>query len=402
MKYLIILADGMADHKIPELGNRTPIQAANTPNIDFLANRSIIGNVATIPEGFPPGSDVANLSVLGYDPSLYYNGRSPLEAASMGIELGESDLSLRCNLVTLSEAPNYTEKIMLDYSAGEIESGIAAQLIQELEKRLGDDTFSFHPGISYRHLVVWRNGLGNEVKLTPPHDISDQVIGPYLPQGQNSDKLTRLMIESEKLLAGHPINLSRKKNSLKPANSIWLWGEGKKPKLPSFKTKYGLRGSVVAAVDLVKGLGVCAGLSPVAVKGATGSIQTDFSAKARAAIEELKSGQDFVYLHIESPDESSHQGSLTDKIWSIEQIDEKVVGLVIESLQAFPDIRIMLLPDHATPLATRTHSRDPVPFMIFDKNHPVVGGVGKYNEFSALNGVTIRSGHQLMDYFIGQ
>lgn len=400
MKYIVILADGMADNKIEELGNKTPLQYAKTPNIDFLAQHAAVGRVATIPDGFPPGSDVANLSVMGYDPRQYYTGRSPLEAVSMGVELENGDLALRCNLVTLSDDEEYQNKIMLDYSAGEISSPEAADLISALQDKLGNETFSFHPGVSYRHLVVWKNGIDKELLLTPPHDISDRRVGNFLPQGENSTDLLNLMTQSEEILKNHPVNISREKRGCKPANSIWLWGEGIKPSLPSFQQKYNLKGAVIAAVDLVKGLGMCAGLVPVSVEGATGSIKTNFAGKAKAALEQLKKGRDFVYLHIESPDEAGHQGSLESKIWSIEQIDREVVGLVISEMHQFEDFKILLLPDHPTPLSTRTHSRDPVPFMIYDKKNPVKNGVGLYDEFSAAEGMFVKNGYKLMDYFI--
>ncbi len=400
MKYLVILADGMADYSIPELDNQTPLQYANTPNIDFMAKNAVIGKAATIPDGYPPGSDVANLAVMGYDPCRYYTGRSPLEAVSMGVKLDDNDLALRCNLVTLSEEEGYSDKSMLDYSSGEISSGESAELIAVLQKELGNDTFAFYPGISYRHLMIWKNGTGRNLSLTPPHDISDRKITAYLPGGADGKYLLDLMIKSEKLLKDHPVNIARRASNNNPANSAWLWGEGKKPSLPGFEDKYMLKGSVVSAVDLVRGLGISAGLKPVLVEGATGSIETNFKGKARAALDELKNGQDFVYLHIESPDEAGHQGNLQRKIWSIEQIDKEVVGLVLDELNDFADIRIMVLPDHPTPLSTRTHSSNPVPFMIYDKNSPEKDGVKYYNEFSASKGIFFENGYQLMDYFI--
>lgn len=400
MKYLLILADGMADYPIPELNNKTPLQYANTPFIDNLAKNSIIGNVKTIPEGFMPGSDVANLSVMGYDPKIYYTGRSPLEAISMGVKLSDNDLAIRCNLVTLSDEENYAHKKMLDYSAGEISTRDANELINTLQKELGDNLFAFHPGISYRHLTVWKRGYDKEVVLTPPHDISDQLITDYLPAGLDGSMLLDLMVKSEQILKDHPINIKRKNEGLNPANSIWFWGEGQTPSLTPFKDKYNLTGSVVAAVDLVKGIGISAGLKAVEVEGATGSIETNFTGKAEAAINELKSGQDFVYIHIESPDEAGHQGSLEKKIWAIEQIDKQVVGLVCSKLEEFDDIRILLLPDHPTPLSVKTHTSDPVPFMLFDKNQPVKNELGTYDEETAAKGVFINSGYELMEMFV--
>ena len=402
MKYLLILADGMADYPIPELNNKTPLQYANTPFIDSLAPRSLVGKVKTIPAGFMPGSDVANLSVMGYDPQKYYTGRSPLEAISMGVKLSATDLALRCNLVTLSDDEDYADKTMLDYSAGEISTKDAAVLINTLQSELGNIDFAFHPGISYRHLTVWSKGANKEVVLTPPHDISDRLIRDYLPAGLDGEILREIMIKSEPILKNHPLNIKRINSGHNPANSIWFWGEGQSPSLPHFKAKYGLAGSVVAAVDLVKGIGISAGLNAVNVAGATGSIETNFAGKAAAALKELKNGQDFVYLHIESPDEAGHQGSLEKKIWAIEQIDKEVVSLVIDQLDQFDDIRILLLPDHPTPLSVKTHTSDPVPFMLFDKNKPVANESGSYNEEAAAQGMFVGSGYELMDMFIGK
>lgn len=400
MKYLVILADGMADYKIEELGGLTPLQYASTPNIDALAKDSRIGLVSTIPGSFPPGSDVANLSVLGYDPNLYYSGRSPLEAVSMGVELADNDLALRCNLVTLSAENDFAARTMIDYSSGEISSSDSGRIITTLQERLNSPDFSFYPGISYRHLLVWKGGRGKDLQLTPPHDISDRVVGQYLPGGKDSRTLLDLMQRSVSILAEHPVNIERAKAGLKPATSIWFWGEGHKPALTTFYQRYGLNGSVIAAVDLVKGLGICAGLKPVTVPGATGGIETDFSGKARAALDELKRGQDFVYLHIESPDECGHQGSISKKVWSIEQIDSQVVGLVRQELGSFSDIKIMLLPDHPTPIAIKTHSSEPVPYLVFDSRRPFTEGPGVYDEEVAHAGLHVTEGHLLMDLFI--
>ena len=400
MKYLLILIDGAADEPIPELDYKTPLQCANTPNIDFLAQTAYIVTAQTIPPGFPPGSDVANLSVLGYSPELYYTGRSPLEAVSMGVPMGDNDLALRCNLVTLSDAPAYGDKVMLDYSAGEISSEESHQLIALLQNEFGQAGLGFHAGISYRHLLLWKDGAGREMTLTPPHDISGQIVGKYLPQGRDSAMLLDIMQKSQALLDKHPINEERRRRGKNPATSAWFWGQGKKPTLDSFADKYGLKGSVVAAVDLVKGLGICAGLQPVSVPGATGAIETNFAGKARAGLDELLGGQDFVYMHIESPDEAGHQGDLKAKLWSIEQIDREVVGLLRNELDLFQDLRVMIIPDHPTPLATRTHSSEKVPYLIFDKNNPCPNGIGHYHEKAAQAGLHIPAGHELMDYFI--
>ncbi|NLO22451.1 MAG: cofactor-independent phosphoglycerate mutase [Syntrophomonadaceae bacterium] len=400
MKYLLILADGMSDYGIAELGGKTPLEYAQTPNMDFLARTSIIGKAKTIPEGFPPGSDVANLAVIGYNPEKYYTGRSPLEAVSMGIELGDNDLAIRCNLVTLSDTDDYRKKTMLDYSSGEISSAESRELIKTLQDELGRPEISFYPGISYRHLLVWRNARGRNITLTPPHDITERVVGQYLPAGTDSSILLDLMLQSYNILKDHPINNRRRVAGQHPATSAWFWGEGSRPALDSFEKLYGLKGSVVAAVDLVKGLGISAGLESVEVPGATGAIETNFAGKARAALDELKRGQDFVYMHIESPDESGHQGSLKQKLWSIERIDQEVVGMIIDELEQFQDLRVMIVPDHPTPLSIRTHSNEPVPFMIFDKNHPLSDSIGIYNEQAADEGILFPEGYKLMEFFI--
>ena len=401
MQYLLILADGMADYSIAELGNMTPLQYADTPNIDILAAQSSLGMVKTIPDGLKPGSDVANLSVMGYDPGKSYSGRSSLEAVSMGVELGDSDLALRCNLVTLSDEDDYSDKKMLDYSCGEISTEDAAVFINALSPVLGNDTFKFYTGISYRHLLLWKNGVDKKLSFTPPHDVSDQVVGPYLPQGSDAAVLLDMMKKSEAILREHPLNRQRREQGLQPATSVWFWGEGRKPVLPSFKEKYGLSGSVVTAVDLVRGLGIAAGLIPVKVEGATGGVHTNFAGKARAALAELKRGQDFVYVHIESPDEAGHQGSLKSKLWSIEQIDKEVFGEILAQLADFPELRVMLLPDHPTPISLKTHTSEPVPFMIYDKTHPTNNPHLVYNEATAAaDGRFIAHGHELMDLFI--
>lgn len=400
MKYLLLLADGMADDKIEKLGGRTPLQYARTPNMDKFASCSHIGTVRTVPPGYPPGSDVANLAVMGYDPRQYYTGRSPLEAVSMGVDLAENDLALRCNLVTLSAEANYSDKTMLDYSAGEISSAESKQLMAAIQAELGSQSFQFHAGISYRHLLVWKDGANKSLILTPPHDISDQKITAYLPQGDDGAGLLQLMQTSQTCLINHPVNLARIKQGLEPANSLWFWGQGTKPALDSFTAKYQLNGSVVSAVDLVKGLGICAGLKTIKVEGATGGIKTNFAGKARAALDELKNGQDFVYLHIESPDEAGHQGDLKAKIWAIEQIDKEVLGLICQELDDFDKFSLLLMPDHPTPLAVKTHSADPVPFLLFRKNHPFSSSITVFDEESARQGIHIEEGYQLMDSFI--
>ncbi len=400
MKYIVVLGDGMADYPIPQLGNKTPLQSANKPNIDNLAKHSEMGMVQTIPNGVAPASDTANLSVMGYNPKIFYTGRSPLEAISMGINLSETDVALRCNLVTLSNESNYSDKTMLDYSSDEISSEEASALILEINKHFMNDEFKFHAGISYRHCLVWNKGHTN-LMLTPPHDILERKIHKYLPEGINNKKLLELMIKSNTFLNEHPINKSRISRGLKPANSIWLWGEGKKPALESFKEKYNLTGSVIAAVDLIKGIGICAGLKSVNVNGATGNIDTDFVGKAKAALNELDSGSDFVYIHVEAPDECGHRYEINNKVKAIELIDEKVVGTLLKGLDKFGDYKILILPDHPTPLALRTHTPEPVPYMIYQKSIDTESSVSGYDEFQAKKtGVFIQEGYKLMDSFL--
>jgi len=400
MKYLVILADGMADEPQSQLNGQTPLQAAYTPNLDKLARTAYIGQVKTIPADYPPGSDVANLSVMGYNPAEYYTGRSPLEAVSMGVELGENDLALRCNLVTLSGEENYSDQTMMDYSSGEISTAESHELMKSIAEELGGEPFYFYPGISYRHLMVWKNGRGSHLQLTPPHDISGQPIANYLPRGAQGAQLLELMMKSQKVLRHHPVNQQRIKEGHPPATSIWLWGEGVRPAMPTFQELYGLSGSVVAAVDLVKGLGICAGLKPVTVEGATGAVVTNFAGKIEAALQCLRQGDDFVYVHIESPDEAGHQGNLDTKIWSIEQVDQHIIGPLWDNLASFEHIRVLVMPDHPTPVRIRTHSTDPVPYLLFDSKNPNPAGPQKYDEVSARQGLFINEGHQLMRYFI--
>lgn len=398
MKYVVILGDGMADYPVPQLDNKTPLQYAKKPNIDELAKKSVIGLVKTVPDGIPPGSDAANLSVMGYNPKKYYTGRSPLEAVSMGIELSDTDVALRCNLVTLSEHEDYANKTMIDYSSDEISTEEARVLIEAVNQALKTETITFYPGISYRHCMVWDNGKTG-LGCTPPHDILEKKITDFLPK-ESSGLLLDLMIKSYDILSQHPVNIARQQKGLRPANSIWLWGEGKKPMLSSFKEKYSISGSVISAVDLLKGIGICAGLTSIDVEGATGNIHTNFSGKAAAALEALKT-DDFVYVHIEAPDECGHRYEVENKPRSIELIDEKVVGPILEGIKAFGDYRILVLPDHPTPLSLRTHTSEPVPFILYDSIDEKISGVTGYDEEQAkTSGVFIEDGYTLMDLFI--
>jgi 2,3-bisphosphoglycerate-independent phosphoglycerate mutase len=400
MKFVVVLGDGMADYRVVQLGNRTPLQCANKPNIDRLAQYGEIGMVKTVPDGIPPGSDAANLSVMGYNPAKYYTGRSPLEAVSMGVELSDTDHAFRCNLVTLAMDGSYEASSMLDYSSDEITTAEAAELIGEINRHLANEEIRFYPGISYRHCMVWNKASGTRT-LTPPHDILEKNIAPYLPAGDCSDMLLSLQKKSHALLKDHPVNLARMAKGLRPANSIWLWGEGMKPAIPKFSDKYNRTGSVVSAVDLIKGIGICAGLDSVEVEGATGNIHTNFKGKAVAALNELRKGKDFVYVHVEAPDECGHRFEIENKVKSIEYIDDLVVGTLLEGLSEFEDYSILVLPDHPTPLSLRTHTSEPVPYILYRKGSEKYSGVNGYDEFQAQRtGIYIEDGYTLMDRFL--
>lgn len=368
MKYMVLLCDGMADLPVGELDGKTPMELANKPNMDALAAMSEVGLVKTVADGLKPGSDVANLSVMGYDPAVCYTGRSPLEAASIGIPLTSTDVTLRCNLVTLSESGDYHEKIMEDYSAGDISTDEAEKIIASIEEAFGDEVYKFYSGVSYRHCLVVKNGTIELGTMMPPHDISGRVIGEYLSTADTAAPYINMMKRSYDILKNHPVNLERVKRGKRPANSIWLWGEGTKPLLEDFEKKYGLTAGVVSAVDLIKGIGFCANMEVAEVRGATGYIDTNFAGKASAAAELLRNGCDLVYLHVEAPDECGHRGEVANKIRAIELIDEKVLGPMLSSLDKYDDYRILILPDHPTPLSTRTHSSDPVPYLIYQKS----------------------------------
>jgi len=400
-KYIVILIDGAADYRLGKLGARTPLQVAKKPAIDYLAKNGIVGMVNTIPYGMPPGSDTGNLSVLGYDPARYLTGRSSLEAVSIGIELGDDDITFRTNLVTLSGEDEYEEKKMIDYSAGEITTGQARSLITALAKKLERKAIKFYTGVSYRHVMVWKNGPQN-IELTPPHDITSKKIKDYLPKGDGSEAILGMMKESSRILENHDVNIKRACEGKRAANSIWLWGMGKKPSLDSFKDKYGIDGSVISAVDLVKGIGICAGLRSIDVKGATGNIDTNFSGKADAAIKEIEDGQDFVYIHIEAPDECGHKGSIGQKIRAIELIDEKVVKKIKQYFDMLRiDYRLMVLPDHPTPIEKKTHTTDPVPFLIFDNRKIKENKNQVFDEFyPQRSGIFFEHGYRLMDFFL--
>ena len=400
MKYVVVLGDGMADYPVDSLSGKTPLEVAHKPFTDMLANISEIGLVRTVAEGHKPGSDVANLSVLGYDPKECYTGRSPLEAASIGIPLKDTDVTARANLVTLSGEGEYEALTMEDYSAGEISTEEAKILIGFLKKELDTDENKLYAGISYRHCFVADRGkIAGD--LTPPHDITGKPIKEYLPHSEAGRAYLSLMKRSYELLKNHPVNAARINAGKNPANSLWFWGEGTKPALQNFTERYGVKGAMISAVDLLKGIGKLAGMEVIEVEGATGNYDTDFSGKAEAALAALKKGADFVYIHIEAPDECGHHGDVEHKIYSIEQIDEKVVKRVVEGLREFGEpFSVMVLPDHPTPIKTMTHCSDPVPYLIYRSNEPVIGAA-KYDEaHAAASGKFVQSGVELMKRFL--
>ena len=363
MKYIVVLGDGMADEPIPELGGKTPMEAARTPVMDELASKGSLGTVQNVPAGMAPGSDVANLSVLGYDPAENYSGRSPLEALSVGVAMEESDVIFRSNIVTLTDEEPYEEKTILDHSSGEISTADADVLMDAIREKFNSDTFRFYTGTSYRHILVWKNG--RVAKLEPPHDHLGSVIGPYLPQ---EEVLRNMMKESFPVLNDHPVNRARAAAGKNKANSLWFWGAGTKPKVQNFREKPGLKGAMISAVDLLKGIAVGAGMKVCQVEGATGSIDTNYEGKAQAAIDALlQDGYDFAYIHVEAPDEMGHQGKVHEKVKSIEYLDSRLIALVKKAMEdAGEDYRMLILPDHPTPIRIRTHTGDPVPYLIYD------------------------------------
>jgi 2,3-bisphosphoglycerate-independent phosphoglycerate mutase len=405
MKFIILLGDGMADRPHGALGGKTCLQAANRPNLNQLATSGQVGMVYTIPQGFPPGSDVANLSVMGYDPRKYYTGRSPLEAASIGVELGPNDVAFRCNLVTLrvtggKSSGSGRRAIMEDFSAGHISTQEARLLIEEIDSKLGNDRIRFYPGVSYRHLMVWKGGK-DRVECTPPHDIQDKDIQDYLPRGDGDDIVNSLMDESIDLLLAHPVNKARLESGKRAANSIWLWGQGRRPNMPTFKEKYGIDGAMISAVDLTKGIGKYAGFEVINVPGATGWLDTNYVGKAEHALWALKT-KDIVYVHVEAPDEAGHTGDLKNKVKAIEDFDEFIVGNIIHGMKQFDEYRILALPDHPTPVELRTHSNEPVPFVIYDNLKERIGDSVTYDEGIAArkDALVFKEGYTLMDYFL--
>ncbi len=404
MKYAVVLYDGMADYPVPALNGKTPMELAKKPLFDKMAQKGRVGIVRTVAPGLKPGSDVANLSVLGYDPKKCYTGRSPLEAVSIGVKMKDTDVSLRCNVVTLSDEEGYEDKTMVDYSAGDISTAEAAEIIKSVQEHFGNDEFAFYSGVSYRHCLIVNNGTTDLGTMTPPHDISGKVIGSYLSASPDAEKLIAMMKGSYELLKDHPVNKKRIAEGKRPANSIWLWGEGRKPGLENFEELYGVKGSIISAVDLLKGIGICAGMNTPEVEGATGYIDTNFEGKANAAVEEWKKGQDLVYLHFEAPDECGHRNEPENKVRAIELIDERVLPVILGYLDnCGDDYKVMILPDHPTPITTMTHASDPVPFMIYHKNGERISGVASINENSAkATGDYVEFGPSLMKTFIDE
>lgn len=401
MKYVVILCDGMADYPVPALGGKTPMMCANKPHIDALAQKGEVGLVRTVAAGLKPGSDVANMSVLGFDPKAYYTGRSPLEAASIGVDLKDTDVTLRTNLVTLSDEPNYEEKTMVDYCAGDISTAEAAEIMKDVEAHFGNEMFKFYAGVSYRHCLVWSNGTTDLGNMTPPHDISGRVVGEYLSKSENAKPLIQMMKDSYAFLSEHPVNKKRIAEGKRPANSIWMWGEGKKPMLSAFYDLYGKKGAIISAVDLLKGIAKCAKMEAPEVEGATGYIDTNFEGKAHAAVDALKNGCDFAYIHLEAPDECGHRNEPENKVKAIEMIDSRVLPIVLDGLQEIgEDYKIMVLPDHPTPIVTQTHAADPVPYLIYHKANEKQG-VETINEETAKNtGVFLENGPDIMRKFL--
>lgn len=400
MKYLVLLCDGMADYPVSELGGKTPMGASDTPNTDRLAKKARIGLVKTVADNMKPGSDVANLSVLGYDPKIYYSGRSPLEAGSIGIDMKPTDVSFRCNLVTLSDEKNYEDKTILDYCADDISTAEAKILVECLAEHFNNDEFQLYSGVSYRHCLIWNNGTMDVGTLTPPHDITGKPIREYIPRHPNAAKLYDMMVKSYDILKDHPVNLERIKNGKRPANSMWFWGEGVRRALMPFTEKYGLKGSMISAVDLLKGIGKFSGMNVVEVEGATGYIDTNFEGKAKAAIDEFAKGQDLVYIHVEAPDECGHRHEIENKKRSLELIDGKILGPVLCELEKYDDYKVLIMPDHATPLALRTHTNDPVPFLMYHKKGEVEGVESFTEETAGSTGEYIENGAELLQKFI--
>lgn len=400
MKYLVLVPDGMADEKIEALGNKTPMEAADKKMMDTLAECSTVGTVSNVPEGMVPESDTANMAILSFDPKVYSKGRSPLEAMSMGLQMEPDHVAYRCNIVTLSDEGEYDEKIMLDHSADEITTAEADELIKALDAALGNDILRFYTGVSYRHCILWHGG-NDKYNFMRPHDILGQCIKDYLPHGEDGKVFYDLMRASWDILNHHPVNENRRARGLRPANSIWLWSPGKKPALPSFKEKWGLDAAVISAVDLIKGIGICAGMKSIDVEGATGNVRTNYEGKANAAIKAFEDGCEYVYIHVEAPDECGHRAETENKVLSIELIDKKILSPVYQYLKnSGEDFKIMVLPDHPTPVRLRTHTIEPVPFFIYSSKEKKAG-VSHFTEATAAEtGLYLPYGYKLMELLL--
>ncbi len=401
MKYLVLIPDGMADRPIPALQGRTPMEAAVKPCMDALASHSTVGLVSNVPEGMVPESDTANMAILSFDPKVYSRGRSPLEAVSMGLQMAPDETAYRCNVVTLSDEGDYEDKIMLDHSADEITTAEADELIKALEAHFGTEYRHFYTGVSYRHCILWKDG-NDTYDFSRPHDIIGRTIRDYLPKEENGGgEFRKLMKESYEVLNHHPVNEARRAKGLKPANSTWLWSPGKKPRLPDFSEKWGIQGTVISAVDLIKGIGLCAGMRSIDVEGATGNVHTNYDGKARAAVQAFREGSDLVYVHVEAPDECGHRAEIENKVLSIELIDQKILRPVYEYLLSTgDDFKILVLPDHPTPIEIRTHSMEPVPFFLYDSRKDAEG-VSVFSESNAATtGLYLPNGFTLLDRVI--
>lgn len=392
MKVIILLGDGMSDIAYSQLDNKSPLEYAATPNMDFMAQHGEVGLAHTVPDGLPPGSDVANLSVFGYDPGTCYTGRSPLEAVSMGVALAPDDVAFRMNFVTLK--PHGSSVFMQDFSAGHISTEESRELVETLQSELGNAEIGFYPGVGYRQLMVWRGGKDG-MSTTPPHDISGKKILDHLPNGDGADTLNNIMNHAQMVLHEHPVNKRRIETGKLPANSVWLWGHGKTPRIETYKDKFQMTGAVISAVDLIKGIGICAGLDIINVEGATGYIDTNYLGKGRAAVAALD-GHDFVYVHVEAPDEASHAGNMQDKLQAIQDFDRLVVGTVLEGIKKFDDYAILCMPDHPTPVKLMTHTSDPVPFVIYRGGKVKGNGAASYNEDQARNTGVVIKGYSLL------
>jgi 2,3-bisphosphoglycerate-independent phosphoglycerate mutase len=397
MKYVVIQGDGMSDFPVESLGGITPLEKASTPNMDRIAAEGRLGLTRTIPKGMPSGTDVGTMSILGYDPTRYHTGRSPIEAASMGIDLGDEDVAFRCNLVTLDRSG--PEAVMDDFTAGHVTTEDATRILESLQAELGSDELEFHAGVSYRHCLVWHGGP-DSTSTTPPHDITDQVVTPHLPAGDRADRIAEVVAAAREVIAGHAVNAERDARGEKPVTDIWLWGQGRRPAVPTLRERYGLSGGLITAVDVVGGLGRLAGLDRIEVPGITGFIDTNYVGKGEYALAALEQ-HDFVFIHVESTDEAGHMGDADLKVKAIEDLDEKVIGTVLDGIERYGEYRILVLPDHATPVSTKTHADDPVPFAIYDSESTSGSGRAYTEKEAAETGDFVEEGHVLLGQFLG-